>query len=93
MSRQPRRVSDGDAREITEFLLNKGIPQKEIAPVVKRSQPWVSGVKRERDLVASAREKGRQEFQDEIIRNVEDKTARELSRRMLQRPNIPELEE
>ena len=93
MSRQPRRVSDGDAREITEFLLDKGIPQKEIAPVVKRSQPWVSGVKRERDLVASARERGRQEVRDEIIRNVEDKTAQQLSRRMLSRPNIPEIEE
>lgn len=93
MSRQPRRVNDGDAREITEFLLDKGIPQKEIAPVVKKSQSWVSGVKRERDLVASARERGRQEVRDEIIRNVEDKTAQQLSRRMLPRPNIPEIEE
>ena len=46
MSRTPKNVSDEDAREITEYLLNKGIPQTQIASTVKRSQSWVAGVKR-----------------------------------------------
>ena len=40
MSRTPKNVSDEDAREITEYLLNKGIPQTQIASTVKRSQSW-----------------------------------------------------
>ena len=47
MGRTPKNVSDNDAIEITKFLLNKDIPQTQIAMVVKRSQSWVSGIKRE----------------------------------------------
>lgn len=37
MSRTPKNVNNDDAREIATFLLNKGIPQTQIAMVVKKS--------------------------------------------------------
>lgn len=91
MSRTPRNVSDSDAREITEFLLDKGIPQNKIASTVEKSQGWVSGVKREKDLVQSAMSAGRQQVQEEIIENLKDKTAQEISKKMLQSKDIPML--
>lgn len=47
MGRTPKNISDNDAIEITKFLLNKDITQTQIAMLVKRSQSWVSGIKRE----------------------------------------------
>ena len=79
MSRTPKNVSEDDAREITNFLLDKGIPQTKIASIVKKSQSWVAGIKRERDIANSARAEGRQEVQSTIIGNVEDKAAREVA--------------
>ena len=88
MSRTPKNVSDEDAREITEYLLNKGIPQTQIASTVKRSQSWVAGVKRERDIARYAKEAGRQELQTEIIENVKKQAADTLSNRILQRNGV-----
>lgn len=88
MSRTPKNVSDEDAREITEYLLNKGIPQTKIASTVKRSQSWVAGVKRERDIARYAKEAGRQELQTEIIENVKKQAADTLSNRILQRNGV-----
>lgn len=87
MSRTPKNVNNDDAREIATFLLNKGIPQTQIAMVVKKSQSWVAGIKRECDIASSAREEGRQEVRSAIIDNVENKAAREISRRMLHSNN------
>lgn len=92
MSRTPKSVSEDDAREIADFLLDKGIPQTQIALTVKRSQSWVAGIKRERDIASSAREEGRQELRSAIIEKVEDKLACEVTRRLFQcsgRPMLP----
>ena len=91
MSRTPKNVSEDDAREIANFLLDKGIPQTQIASTVKKSQSWVSGIKRERDIANSAREEGRQEVRNAIIGNVEDKVAREVTTRFFHSPSRPTL--
>ena len=91
MSRTPKSISEDDAREIANFLLEKGIAQTQIASTVKKSQSWVAGVKRERDIASSAREQGRKEIQSEIIGNLEDKTAREVSKRLFQSTQMPRL--
>lgn len=78
MSKQTKKVSDNDAKEITKFLLDKGIPQKKIANTVDKSQPWVASVKKEQDISKSAKEAGRQEVKMEIIENVKDKAAKKL---------------
>lgn len=83
MSRTPKNVSNDDARKIAMFLLDKGIPQTQIATVVKKSQSWVAGIKRECDIASSAREEGRQEVRTAIIDKVEEKMVREISRKML----------
>ena len=92
MSRTAKNFSEDDAREIANFLLDKGIPQTQIASTVKKSQSWVSGIKRERDIANSAREEGRQEVRSAIIENVEDKAAREVTKRLFHsssRPILP----
>ncbi len=83
MSRTPKNISGEDAREITEFLLDKGIPQTQIASTVKRSQSWVAGIKRERDIAHYAKEAGRQEIQTEIIENVKKRAASQISDKIL----------
>ena len=88
MSRTPKSISENDAREIASFLLNKGIPQTQIASTVKKSQSWVAGIKRELDIARSAREEGRQEVRSAIVKNVEDKAAHEITQRLFQSPNI-----
>lgn len=80
MSRTPKNVNNDDAREIATFLLDKGIPQTQIAMVVKKSQSWVAGIKRECDIASSAREEGRQEVRNAIIDNVENKAVNILVR-------------
>lgn len=88
MSRTPKSISGEDAREIAEFLLDKGIPQTQIASTVKRSQSWVAGIKRERDIARYAKEAGRQEIQTEIIENVKKQAADTLSNKILQRNGV-----
>lgn len=83
MARTYRPVAESTAKEIAEFLLNKGITQAKIGTTVDRSQSWVAGIKKECDLTAAAMEQGRQALKDEIIKNVEDKTAKELAKNML----------
>ena len=79
MSRKEKSVSDKDAREITEYLLNKGITQVRIANTVKRSQSWVASIKREVDIIDSAKEQGRHEIKEEILNNIENKVAKEIA--------------
>ena len=91
MSRTPKSISGEDAREIAEFLLDKGISQTQIASTVKRSQSWVAGVKRERDIARYAKEAGRQEVKNEIVEKATNQLARAISNNFLSSSSAPML--
>ena len=88
MSKTPKTIGDNDAIEITEYLLSKGISQTKIGGIVNKSQPWVSGIKNNMENFESGKEAGRQEVQREIISNIEDRAAREITARVLQSPLV-----
>lgn len=92
MDKPSKKIGDSDAREITTYLLGKGISQKKIAELVDKSQPWVAGVKKEQDIANSAKEAGRQEVKDEIVANVASKTAQEIANKVFPQSNIPTIE-
>lgn len=92
MARTYKPVGESTAKEIAEFLLNKGITQAKIGATVDKSQSWVAGIKKECDLTSAAMEQGRQLLKDEIIKNLEDKTAKELAKNMLNSTPNPLIE-
>lgn len=86
MNRGAKNLSNDEAREIAIFLLEKGIPQTKIAGIVKKSQSWVSKIKREHEIASSAREEGYLDAQNEIIKNIGDRMGSNLLKKF--QPNI-----
>ncbi len=79
MSRTPKILGDEEAREVTVYLLRKGIAQVLIAQTVGRSQSWVAGIKKELDIRIAALMEGQQIAKDEIL----EKTAQHLANQII----------